>query len=560
MSFEMVIERDVPIPLGDGVCLAGDVYRPNDGARHPTLVHRTPYGKGNVALVNDLIFSPIEAVERGFAVVVQDVRGTGASGGEFAPLTQERADGHDTLDWVATQPWSDGTFGIYGSSYMGATALQAAVDAPSGLKAVFAYITGSTYQSGWIRSGGVLEIALNVRWTLAQLAAQLQRPERAGVLDSSVTDLMGRFGADPIGELRRTIDPSAFGDVLGKAAPFFCDWLDRPAGDDYWKALDIAAAAAAGRIAAPVLHVAGWYDGFLGEHLELQRALPAGGDHRFIVGPWTHDAYFGVFTASTAGTRNFGPTALGGRAGLATIALDWFEHRLRGSATASLPPVRYFQMGANQWRPADQWPPPHTIERWHLHSGGRANTRGGDGRLALAPPGAEPADTYVYDPAAPAPTTGGAHMAYGVTETGVHDQGELEERTDVLVYTSAHLLEPLTIVGPVTVELHVLSSAPTTAFVATLVDVDEAGTALNIADGVQRLEQGDNTDVAASQLVVIDLRATAYTVAAGHRVRIHITSSSFPRLERCPDRAVQHVLHDAGHPSALTLAIPEVTS
>src|SRR5262249_38615918 len=207
MSLDVTIERDATVELADGVALAADVYRPNDRGRHPTLVHRTPYGKGNVALVNDLVFSPIDAVERGFAVVVQDVRGTGASAGEFAPLTQERVDGHDTFSWIATQPWSDGTFGIYGSSYMGATAMQGALGGPVGVKAVFAYLTGSTYQHGWVRSGGVFELALNVRWTLAQLAAQLQRPDRAGDTDGAVIDLMGRFGADAIGSLRATIDP-----------------------------------------------------------------------------------------------------------------------------------------------------------------------------------------------------------------------------------------------------------------------------------------------------------------------------------------------------------------
>src|SRR4051794_27437251 len=205
MTCEMTIERDAAVPMRDGVILRGDVHRPSAQSPIPTLVHRTPYGKGNVALVNDLVFTPVDAVERGFAVVVQDVRGTGGSEGQFAPLTQERADGHDTLAWVAGQPWSDGTFGLYGSSYMGVTTLQAAVDGPPGLKAVFAYLTGSTYQHGWIRSGGVFELAINVRWTLAQLAGQLQRPDRAGQIDDGVTDLMARFGTNPTEVLGRDV-------------------------------------------------------------------------------------------------------------------------------------------------------------------------------------------------------------------------------------------------------------------------------------------------------------------------------------------------------------------
>jgi putative CocE/NonD family hydrolase len=185
------------------------------------------------------------------------------------------------------------------------------------------------------------------------------------------------------------------------------------------------------------------------------------------------------------------------------------------------------------------------VQRWHLRSGGA---------LSLEAPGSEPADSFRYDPADPAPTVGGAHMAYGITETGVRDQRELEDRTDVLVYTSAHLLEPLAVVGPVAVEVFVRSSAPTIDLVATLVDVTADGKALNIADGVQRTATADGS----GQAVTIDLKATAYTVPAGHRLRVHVTSSSFPRLERSPHAAVVHVLHDQDHPSAITLAIPEV--
>jgi putative CocE/NonD family hydrolase len=441
---------------------------------------------------------------------------------------------------------------------MGATALQAAVDGPPGLKAVFAYITGSTYQDGWIRSGGVFELALNVRWTLAQLAGQLQRPDRAGDIDAAVVELMGRFGADALGSLRATIDPAAYADVLAKAAPFFSDWLERPPGDDYWSRLDIAAAVESDRVHAPILHVAGWYDGFVAEHLALQAALASrgvGAGHRFVAGPWTHDAYFGVFTASTAGDHNFGPVAVGGRPGVGPMALDWFGHWLSGGDPPAIPasPVRYFLMGENQWRDSGVWPPPHTLATWYLRGGGL---------LSLDAPGDEPCDSYRYDPSDPAPTTGGAHMAYGVTDTGVRDQRALEGRADVVVYTSAHLIEPLTIVGPVSVALHVRSSAPSTDFVATLVDVDEGGGAVNVCDGVQRMEAVAGAPLGGPRLVRIDLHATAYTIAAGHRLRLHVTSSSFPRLERSPTVAVQHLLHDTGHPSAVSLPIliPEVAS
>jgi putative CocE/NonD family hydrolase len=544
-SFTITIERNVMVEVAHGVRLATDVYRPGDGRPRPVLVHRTPYGKANVALVNDLLFGPLEAVERGFAVIVQDVRGTGSSEGTFAPLTQERDDGHDTINWATAQPWCDGNVGLYGSSYMGATALQAAVDAPPSVKAVIAYMTGSSYREGWLRSGGLFELTFNLRWALAQAAGAARREARA--LSHPAAELAGAFSRDPLGCLRN-IRPEDAAAALADDAPFFDAWVE--GADSFFASIDVAAAA--DRIAAPILQIAGWYDGFLGEHLLLERARAAANRHddRFVIGPWTHDAYFGVFTASTAGGRDFGPAALGGRAGLAGMALGWLAEQLLEGQPAALPPVRYFQMGDNQWIDAAAWPPDAEPEHWYLHSAGRANSRDGDGRIDRTPPGDEPPDSVVHDPDDPSPTAGGVHMAYGITATGVADQRGVEDRRDVLVYTSPVLLAPLRVAGPVTAELHLAASTDTATVVATLVDVEPDGTAINVADGVRLAATEPGPRPVA---LTVDLHATAYTFATGHRVRLHVTGSSFPRLVNGSGASAHQVFHDIGHPSALVL-------
>ena len=513
--------------MRDAVELATDVYLPAGGEPRPALVQRTPYGKC-IELIVSLTFAPHDAVERGYAVIVQDCRGCGSSDGEFHAFVDERPDGHDTIEWVAAQPWCDGRVGIYGSSYMGATVLQAAVDAPASLQAAMAYLTGPNFYDGWVYTGGALELGNGLRWTLdmADRIANWHNPPGADAVRAHVA----RFRADQLaflrsgGELRTLPGPAEL--------PHWQEWLDHPEYDDYWRSLDVVAAAREGRLRVPLLQVAAWYDPFARSQLALYEALD--GEQRLVVGPWDHNAYLSPGTNTTAGTRDFGPRAASGRAGVGPLALDWFDHWFAG-AEDGLPPIRYFAIGPDEWRDADTWPPPHEPQSWYLHTGGK---------LSMAPPPEKSADSFSYEPESQAPTLGGRHVL-GFVPSGVQDQRGIAEREDVLVYRSDPLAEPLTIAGPVRLELQLESTAATVDVVATLADVAPSGEVGNVADGILRFEPNGGG------AVTVELGHTAYEFAAGHRLGLHVTGSSFPRFEPRPKPSTQRVLHG----SALVLPV-----
>jgi hypothetical protein len=558
--------------MRDGVKLATDVYRPADGDRHPVLVQRTPYSKSNAWFVGGLIFNPLDAVQRGYVVVVQDTRGRFLSEGEWQPFLNEGADGHDTIEWAASQPWSDGNVGIYGSSYMGVTTIQALVSAPPHLKAALAYVTGSNYHNGWSYSGGAFELGFNLWWTNF-LGWDSAMRLKAG--DEERAQLLGRLAAlasDPWSGARSLplIDVPAFGDGV---AGYWRDWLGHPTYDEYWERID--AAARADQVTAPLLQLAAWYDNFLRGQIELHTRLQHRDDIHLVVGPWDHEAYLSL-GLSTAGERDFGPGALSGPVFAADLAFQWFDHWLRGSDTplVSTPAVRYFSMGDNEWREAATWPPPCTPTSYYLHSGGRANTRHGDGELTLAAPAsAEPVDSYRYDPFDPVPSVGGRtlHPCFG--PGGIQDQRHVEEREDVLVYASERLIAPVRVAGNVSVVLHVASSAPDTDFTAKVVDVEPDGYCANIAEGIVRARYRNGADAllepGAVTELTIDCWDVAHTFRSGHRICVEISSSNFPRFSRNLNStvrpelgttadanvAIQHVWHDREHASRLALPV-----
>ena len=333
------------------------------------------------------------------------------------------------------------------------------------------------------------------------------------------------------------------------------------------------------------MQIAGWYDQFLKGHLDLNLALQEHPDervrdsHRFVIGPWDHNSYMG-YNLSRAGDREFGGRALSGVAVVSDILLQWFDHWLKGEDTPlmSRPRARYFLMGdENVWQEADTWPPPSSPTNWYLHSGGHANSRFGDGALSTDPPSAELPDSYRYDPEDPVPTIGGRTFATVTGSGGVRDQSELETRDDVLVYTSALLLAPLTIAGNITVDLSITSSAPDTDFTAKLVDVEPGGYCAVVADGILRarfrnsFEEPEFLEPGEVAELTIDLWDVAYTFKQGHALRLEISSSNFPRFSRNLNSkvrpefggpedmrvAIQQVFHDTQRPSRLTLPVVE---
>jgi putative CocE/NonD family hydrolase len=330
------------------------------------------------------------------------------------------------------------------------------------------------------------------------------------------------------------------------------------------------------RLRAPMLSIVGWYDNVLQSHFDLYRALSPRAPHRLVCGPWEHANYVSPFSTSRTGELELGPEAACG-VGLSTpLVLDWFDRWLKGEEAGVAGGVRYWQLGENAWRESPAWPPPHDEVHWYLHSGGSANTLAGDGALSRMAPTDELPDAYVYDPLDPVPTVYGKTLMPTILPAGIADQTRVEERADVLCYTSEPLAAPLAVNGRIRVELWASSSAPDTDFTAKLVDVAPDGYAMNLAEGIVRARHRDSPRRRSAPLApgeptffALDLWDLAHTFLPGHRLRLEVSSSNFPRFDRNTNtghelgadgeadavRAEQRVLHDAGHQSVLVLPV-----
>ena len=579
----ILIERNVPATMRDGVILRANIYRPAESGPFPVALTRLPYGK-DLALAGAFL-DPVRLASAGYIVVVQDVRGRYASGGDWRPFENEFDDGHDTVEWAARLPESDGQVAMWGLSYFGETQWQAAVTRPPALRALTPGITWGEYRNGTIFRGGAREWGLGLAWPQTALAADSlirAHGDDPAALMRQIGTLVGVIDAVPHDYARLPLtDIRDEGGVLGFAA----DWLRLPLDDPFWDSLAIEGRY--GEVTLPTLHLGGWYDCFLGETIRQYAAMRAGAEARgsrpprLIIGPWTHGIFGNVVGEIDFGLASNGAFR-GGRGDLTALHQRWFDATLKGgeAGLASEPPVQLFVMGENRWRDYDRWPVPGAREEhWFLAGGGQANGRHGDGTLDRAAPAGADTDTYVYDPANPVPTRGGATLLHPAIPRGAIDQGPNEDRPDVLCYTSAPFDQPYTIIGPLSVALFAASSAPDTDFVARLVDVWPDGRAIGIADGIIRASARASyptpgkfaftapTPIEPDRVYeyTIDLWATALTVLPGHRLRVEITSSSFPRWDRnlntgadsattvAMTTARQRIVHDADHPSHLTV-------
>ena len=573
-QLRVLVERHVPVPMRDGTVLTADVWRPDDDRRHPTLLQRSPYSKspGRISIV-DAGLDPLRAVEAGYAVVLQDVRGRFASAGMFDPFRQEGADGVDTIAWASAQPWSDGAVGMYGGSYFGATQLLAAVEAPRPLRAITPAVTASEYYEGWTYQGGAFQLGFVLFWALSALAPAeiLRRPaeERPGF-----EALLAEALADPWATYQRL--PLADLGGIEELIPYYGEWLAHDRRDDYWT--QTAPNERYGAVAAPALHLGGWYDIFAAGTIENFARLQAEAateearhGQRLFMGPWSHASYGDVI-----GGVEFGPAASWDAFDTTAWHLAWFDEQLRGVAGDSAP-VRLFLMGANTWLEEPSWPPPGVaLEHWHLRSRGTAAA--GEGVLSRAAPADEEPDTFVYDPADPVPTHGGATILPGFLvgmRTGPLDQRAIEERPDVLVYTSEPLPADVDVIGNVEAVLHVSTSGADTDFTAKLVDVAADGSARIVCDGIRALRHRDSLERTSTVRpgevygLPVSLGPTATRFRRGHRIRLEVSSSNFPRFARNPNNGVapteatradltparQVVHHDAARPSRLVLPV-----
>jgi uncharacterized protein len=560
----VTIEHDVPVKMRDGILLHADIYRPNAPGKFPIILTRTPYDKRG-----DVDFG-LKGVARGYVIIAQDVRGRYSSEGEWYPFLHESDDGFDTVEWAASLPYSDGRIGMYGGSYVGATQMLAAIAHPPHLAGICPVVTASNYHDGWTYQGGAFEQSFNETWTsgLAQDTVKSYLTQQTNAQNGISKLPLTEYPLFPLPP------SSSSAELLHAVAPYFVDWLSHPAYDDYWKRWAIEEHFADIRV--PSLTIAAWYDIFLGGSLRnyiglRQHAAEEGArqGQRLMV---TIGGHAGA--GQKVGDVDFGPQ---GPFDEDTVTLNWYDHLFKNVSNEFTGPkrVKIFVMGANEWRDEDDWPVARSREtRYFLHSTGHANSTKGDGSLATSTPHAEKSDQYTYDPASPAPTIGGPLCCDSKhLEPGPRDQRPVEERQDVLVYSTPTLADDLEVTGPVRVELFAKSSAVDTDFLAKLVDVGPDGFAQNLTEGIVRARYRTSQEKAEFMKpgevykFNIDLWATSNVFRKGHRLRLEVSSSNFPRFDRNlntgedqshsqkPISAVNTILHDAEHPSALILPV-----
>ncbi len=541
-------ELTVDIPMEDGVRLAADVIFPPEGRRWPVVLVRTPYGRKAKPMLSYRYFR-----RRGYVVAIEDVRGRYESQGLLTNIQQEGPDGRDTVEWIAQQPWCDGRVVMAGSSYLGITQWWAAVEKPEHLAAISPMSAGDDdYTDRFYSPGGGLQLAHRLSW----VAENLTPPGQVRPLFSAYT------GHIPL----VTADIAATGLVV----PIWRTAVAHPSDDTYWRSLSIREKL--NQVTAPVLSFGGWFDEFVESDLDAFSRLAA--RHATIetwIGPWAHNP------ATRFPTLNFGP---GASLPFRLKQSEWFDRWAKKSNESSgVEPGRallhIFVMGPNVWREEHEWPlARRRMTSLYLASKGHANSNAGDGRLVSQPIRKSGSDQFTYDPRNPVATRGGAVCCDPLLlPPGPLDQSGVEMRPDVLVYTSNPLPNDIEVTGPIRVVLFVSTSANDTDFTAKLVDVEPNGRPLLITDGIQRLRYrlslAQPIFVRKNQPyeINIDAGVTSYVFAAGHRIRVEISSSNFPRFDRNMNsvkpnafetkftKARQTVLHDPKYPSAVLLPV-----
>ncbi len=571
----VLVERDVECKTRDGVVLRADVYRPAEAGRYPVLLLRTPYSKGLWQFTH-LTLDPVRAAAAGYVVVIQDVRGRFSSAGDvFRPYRHEFDDGYDTVEWAARLPYADGNVGAYGVSYMGATAWHAAAAAPPSLRAIAPTTAPNDQFIDLSWRGGAFLWGTHVMWWLQAIAPTALLRARAGTPDLIPTFLRLVDDIDGFETWVRHLPPRSFPPARPddpSFIPAFFETMEHPARDEYHRAGSVYERHH--EIRVPALILAGWHDLLLGADLAHFSQMRAGAATeearartRLVIGPWSHGMLLNVVGELDFGTRTSG-LFLDLKEDVTGLHLRWFDRRLKGRSTGidEEAPVRLFVQGVNRWRDEETWPPVRAVPTpWYLAPGGRLGRE--------RPAGGEPPAAYVYDPLDPCPTRGGNLLLPRTYPAGPVDQTPLLGRRDVLTYTSEPLTRDMEVTGPVAAVLHAATSARDTDWVVKLCDVQPDGRTFNVCDGILRIRYRTSWDAptlatpGAVERYTIDLWATSWVFRTGHRIRVLVTSSDFPRYDRNPNTgelgvaatstapALQRIFHEAERASHILLPV-----
>ena len=558
---DFIVEKNVAVPMRDGVILRADVLRPRGDGAFPVLVYRTPYGK-EPALEEYRTFR--HAVEHGYAVVVQDVRGRYASDGEFLPYQNEGRDGYDTIEWAARQPWSNGAVGTFGLSYPGAVQWLAAVENPQHLKAMVPAMTFSSAQN-FFYAGGLWDMSW-IEWIWDNIAPDIrakrnlpgpQTPDEATAAWGQASPKM--LYTTPLDQLEE----------LRGIAPYYYDWLKHPYDDPWWDWSDLRNKY--GRVHAAVLNFSGWYDDNYGPEgattnftglLKARAGAPEPQTH-LLIGPWVH----GVASTAKAksGERHFGSAAA---IDYDEVVLRSMDHYLRSvpNGVKKEKPVRYFVMGDDHWREADAWPPASRSTSYYLTGPTSGETRGG--LSADAPREKKAFQSFLSDPERP--------VLNSYSSSGAHDYKNLVERNDVLTFDSAPVEHDTEVTGPINAQIYLACDCRDADLWVRLLDVAPDGTAFNLmSPGLDVLRASYRDLKKGRQLLTpnrvyelhLDNLITSNVFQKGHRIRVQISGTFFPNFSRNPQtgelenssatmqKANISIYSDRRHPSRIVLPV-----
>ncbi len=580
-NYTVRVEKSVMVPMRDGVKLSTDLYFPEGaGERLPAIVVRTPYNKnrpGNQREAN--LFAG-----HGYVVAVQDVRGKYESEGDYTVSAADTNDGYDAVDWLSSQPWSTGKVGTTGCSYSGENQVEMSkLSNPRHLAMIPRAASGGMQYFGSLR-GGAFELGASADWFLRN-GSKIRPQIPASLPRSQFLAATTFFNFEPI-------PPKVDWHVLWKSLPVIdmmkktgmppTDWegvVSHPEGDPWWDSFGFVKPT--DHFDTPALFVDSWYDYGVGDTLELIRLIEKNSlssrarENQFvIIAPTSHCSYESATEHTLVGARDLGDAQFD----YYGVYFRWFDYWLKGidNGVTKMPKVQLYVMGRNEWRGGNEWPLAGTkFTPFYLHSDGHANSRFGTGALGAEKPGDEAPDYYVYDPKSPVPTWGGPTFGppLGDLPSGAQDQSEVETRSDVLVYTTPPLEKGLEVTGPLEVVLYVSSDARDTDYTAKLVDVYPEGTAYNVQEGIRRARYrkgfGEKLWMKPGEVyeVRINLGATSNYFGPGHRIRLEISSSNFPRFDRNLNTggnnydetkwvvAHNEIRHDKQYPSSVLLPV-----